>query len=113
MAEDWDNASGDEQSEQFKTARAALATIAMAAADPEVAKTLVNVNCVDTIKIALQSNSIDILKRVIYLLNELICHECGINHLHDKNLLKLLAEKDVRNNIDLKSAIDDILNYFH
>ncbi len=112
LAEDYDSASGDELSEQFKTASAALATIAVAAADPEVANTLVNLNCIETVKMALQSGSADILKRVLYLLNELMCHECGINHLHDKNLLTLLAEKKVSTDPELKNTIEEILNYF-
>lgn len=112
LAEDFDSTSGEEQSEKFKTASAALATIAMAAADLEVANTLVSLNCVETIKMALRSSSADILKRVLYLLNELMCHECGINHLHDKNLLTLLAQKKVSADPELKNTIEEILNYF-
>jgi hypothetical protein len=71
LSEDWNEAEGV-QSESFKTARAAAGTLAVAAAEPDVAKAMIELNCSQTIKSLLVTGNIELVQRSLVIVIELL-----------------------------------------
>jgi len=110
LAEDW-NGDNDSIDECFKAARAAIATVAMAASDPDVVKALINLNCIDTIVIVLESKHEDMVQRVLFLINQMLTDESAFIYLQNQKLLdSLTAVNNDSSSAEVKEIAMDIQN---
>ena len=104
LAEDWD---GDEESsERFKTARAAIATVAIAAQDADVSKALFQLNCVETMLIILRTKNDELIQRVIFLIQQLMNSDESLEYLKNQNLIDAL--KNLNDNQDFSTVAEEI-----
>lgn len=117
LIEDWDPA-GEDKTEKFLTARAALGTLAVAAGDEKVALALVQEDCGKTIQQVLRQEHEELIHRVLVLINQLLSHEESsvqiANHLAQFNIIPALSVAAKFKNPEfgeLLSSIVEVMTY--